>query len=300
MYQRNYACDNIIQTYFGTQNFSVTGNEVTFKKHLYLCTLGQSLEMKSDIENRRSANTFGDLVWQLNEIWPTGGWGSLEYGTPLPGQVLGGRWKPLHYLMKSILYHDNIVACGVDGHCYVRNDGLTSTASKVIISILRFIDGSISAVSSTLITIPVGKGYIQWFCASGDSVCPSYDTLLTQANCKNGVADCLILASVLDTSGAALSENVVLLTAPFNLKLPTAKVNATVSGNPPSVTLTSDAAALYVTLTTESPGRFSDNVVYLLPNQRTVITFIPFGTVDINLFNSTLRVEHLQQYLTPL
>jgi len=33
------------------------------------------------------------MVWQLNEIFPTGGWGSLEYGSargPTPGQVLGG------------------------------------------------------------------------------------------------------------------------------------------------------------------------------------------------------------------
>ena len=36
--------------------------------------------MKSNIENRRSGNTFGTIIWQLGEIWPTGGWGSLEYG----------------------------------------------------------------------------------------------------------------------------------------------------------------------------------------------------------------------------
>lgn len=24
---------------------------------------------------------FGTVTWQLNEIWPTGGWGSIEYGT---------------------------------------------------------------------------------------------------------------------------------------------------------------------------------------------------------------------------
>ena len=33
--------------------------------------LGQALEMKSNVETRRSSNQFGVIVWQLNEIWPT-------------------------------------------------------------------------------------------------------------------------------------------------------------------------------------------------------------------------------------
>lgn len=36
------------------------------------CMLGQALEMKSNIETRRSTNQFGIIIWQLNEIWPTG------------------------------------------------------------------------------------------------------------------------------------------------------------------------------------------------------------------------------------
>jgi beta-mannosidase len=60
---------------------------------------------------------------QLNEIWPTGGWGSLEYGTPsVQGQVVGGRWKPLHYLLKSSTFADVLVACGADGQCFLKND----------------------------------------------------------------------------------------------------------------------------------------------------------------------------------
>jgi hypothetical protein len=36
------------------------------------------------------------MTWsRYNEIWPTGGWGSIEYGSAVPGQVEGGRWKPL-------------------------------------------------------------------------------------------------------------------------------------------------------------------------------------------------------------
>jgi hypothetical protein len=96
---------------------------------------------------------------QLNEIWPTGGWGSLEYGTPtLPGQVcghrmrtallvvsvsllgsvaislsfcltvslsvdeqvVGGRWKPLHYWLRNSAFADVMVTCGGDGVCFIK------------------------------------------------------------------------------------------------------------------------------------------------------------------------------------
>ena len=115
MAERNYDCDPLISKFFGAEAASVavlnTTGEVAFKRQLYQCQLAQALEMKSNIEHRRSGNTFGILVWQFNEIWPTGGWGSVEYGTPVAGQVLGGRWKPLHYLYESHLYADVMCAC---------------------------------------------------------------------------------------------------------------------------------------------------------------------------------------------
>jgi hypothetical protein len=72
MAQRNYPCDNIILQYFGPTNFDAVG-EAAFKKDLWQCMLGQALLLKSVIEVRRSTNQYGHLIWQLNEIWPTGG-----------------------------------------------------------------------------------------------------------------------------------------------------------------------------------------------------------------------------------
>ena len=70
MAQRNYPCDNIISVYWGEQDLNATGASA-FQKQLYQCLLGQALEMKSNIEVRRSTNEFGTLLWQLNEIWPS-------------------------------------------------------------------------------------------------------------------------------------------------------------------------------------------------------------------------------------
>ena len=103
--------------------------EQVFKKQLWQCMMGQALEMKSNIETRRATNTFGITVWQYNEIWPTGGWGSIEYGCPsCPGQVVGGRWKPLQYFYAQSVLTDVTVACGTfqsgerKWKCYVKND----------------------------------------------------------------------------------------------------------------------------------------------------------------------------------
>lgn len=142
MTQRNYACDAGIRKFMGNATalriLYGTG-EHELKAQTYLCQLVQALDQKSAIEGRRGANQFGALVWMLNEIWPTIGWGSLEYGSQgfTPGQVSGGRWKPMHYFYKSSLMQDVMATCGLKYHghdewvCYIKNDGVKAFAGKV-------------------------------------------------------------------------------------------------------------------------------------------------------------------------
>jgi hypothetical protein len=33
------------------------------------------------VEVLRAGNSWGALTWQLGEVWPTGGWGVVEYGS---------------------------------------------------------------------------------------------------------------------------------------------------------------------------------------------------------------------------
>eukprot|EP01043_Picozoa_sp_COSAG02_P078042 COSAG02_NODE_17380_length_1008_cov_1.160616_1_plen_90_part_00 len=66
--------DNLISYYFDLNNTEVDSvGEEAFKKQLYQCMISQALELKGDIETRRAGNTYGIIVWQFNEIWPTGG-----------------------------------------------------------------------------------------------------------------------------------------------------------------------------------------------------------------------------------
>jgi hypothetical protein len=59
--------------------------------------------------------TYFIIILTFVDFIITGGWGSLEYGSEVAGQVVGGRWKPIHYWMRKSLFTDVLIACGVDG-----------------------------------------------------------------------------------------------------------------------------------------------------------------------------------------
>jgi hypothetical protein len=62
MAQRNYAVDNIVVATANTpwpSGFDNATGELPLKKNLYFAMLGQALFVKSAIEGRKSANSFG-------------------------------------------------------------------------------------------------------------------------------------------------------------------------------------------------------------------------------------------------
>ena len=68
MAERNYPCDNLIDVYFNKKDnawFNATG-EAVFKQQLYQCMLGQALEMKSNIETRRSMNQVRSFITYIS------------------------------------------------------------------------------------------------------------------------------------------------------------------------------------------------------------------------------------------
>merc|ERR1712110_929081 len=105
-----------------------------------------------------------------------------------------------------------------------------------------------------------------------------------------------MLVVVEDSSGVVVCDNSVVFTAPKNMSLPKAHVSAAVVDAPSSdgsvdIHLTSDAFALYVTLTTLAQGRFEDNAFVMLPGTKT-LKFIPFTGFDITELRQSLRLEH--------
>lgn len=89
-YYRNWPADLVMDAFFDKQDWNETG-ELAFKKQLYFSQLGQAFVQVRQIHEWRVSNVFGIMFWMYNEIWSTGGWGSIEYGGRTSGQISGGR-----------------------------------------------------------------------------------------------------------------------------------------------------------------------------------------------------------------
>lgn len=289
--------------------------------------------MKSDIEVRRSRNEHGTLTWQLGEIWPTGGWGSLEYGTVgwLDGQVLGGRWKPLHHMLEQHLYRDVVAVCGADALCFVKNSNpLQPVFGKLHAVLFDIHTQKEIEISSSVIAVGAGPAAHR-FCLGDPSAqhdCPPYTAILAKHQ-RTSVSSLVILRlGVTSSQDVTVSEeNVVFIVPPANMTIPASTVAHNVSQPHPCSLLPGDvcstviclpplrhdllctrshalqvllyvssAPAMFVSLVTKEQGRFLRNNMLLTTGEH-VVEFLHLGEPQGALLQETIRVEHLYQYV---
>lgn len=309
MYERNNAADNEIVTFFAVnypEDFE-TASELNLKKQLYLAMIAQALIVKSDISTRRSRNSFGTVVWQHNEVWPTGGYGSIEYGSTssTKGQVIGGRWKPLHYFYKDHLFTDLFVSCSFDARCFVKNDNPLKVMYVVLILKLMNIDTSLETIiQSRTIELKNGltKDATKWFCASSldsnPNNCAPWDSFLPTYDCS--INNCILLATIESLNGDSIYNSFELLAPPKLMILPKANVTFDIKCDSDigttEINVFTDQFALFVGLTTEANGRFDQNFFLLPAGQIKKILFSPFGHLDCNLLLESTRIEHVALY----
>ena len=102
----------------------------------------------------------------------------------------------------------------------------------------------------------------------------------------------VLVATIQNTSGHVVHRNTMPLSPPTHMRLMNANVTVHVEGL--RVTVTSDAPALFVVLTTAAQGRFEDNAFLLKGGSRT-LDFIPFMSDQEDTLRRTVRVEHLAE-----
>lgn len=197
---------------------------------------------------------------------PTGGWGSIEYGNPaMPGQILGGRWKPLQYMFKQSIFADVMATCAGSGLCYLKNDAPRPFVGRVTLNITEFATGKVDTVLETDVQLGAGAGAMHWFeCAAVASAA---------AAGHKGVLEAIVTAS----DGTVASSNTVAFATPGEMALRPASLTVsaikaadTRAANSTAGTRTrmfaeihGSAVAMYTTLTTLAHGRFADNAFLL-------------------------------------
>lgn len=207
------------------------------------------------------------------------------------------------------------IACGVYGStsagCFARNDdplhALDAIATVTVVRVSGA--GAVVFSNTTSVTLGPGAAAVQWWClgsGSVDSACESMADFLTRIGCSSAGTDCVLFESLADAAtGSTIVSSFELLGIPGALELADPQLTWTVAPVPNAdgsvnVTVVASAApAAFVTLTTQAQGRFSDNSFWVGPTAgaMTTVAFLPFGLLDFELLTSTLRVEHLAQYL---
>ena len=102
-----------------------------------------------------------------NEIWATSGWGSIEYSYG-DGQVEGGRWKALHYILQSSTFTDNLCTCTAGAGCFLTNDSPFAFEGSVKLQLLNTMSGAKSETTRNVSIGATGERLL-WFCAEGNA-----------------------------------------------------------------------------------------------------------------------------------
>lgn len=212
------------------------------------------------------------------------------------GQVIGGRWKPLHYMLESCLFKDVFVACGREGQCYVRNDGRDPINASVSLRVVDVGSGHVKPIGaqSVQVNLAAGPSALYWMCAgdgSSASPCTNWSVLLQEAGCSVGSTfSCMLEAQVLSNDGRLLALNPSLL-APASSYLSSLSAGPAIlaavespappAGHPIAITITCKAPAMCESPLHQQPSVSSDAMLLhvchpLLPCARSLFSKLHF------------------------
>lgn len=238
----------------------------SFESLLWLSQILQGMAMKYAVEGwrRNMPRSMGALYWQLNDMWPAPSWSSLDWK---------GNWKALHYMARR--FYAPLLLTGVE-------DQAGGTVQVHLTNDQRAVGaGTVEYV----VTNARGKVLEQGDFAA--SVAAGSTAIVGTVDARrwlesHSARDVLVWLS-LRVGDAVISEDVVMFARPKHLELakPTISVSAQQVGEGTfDVTLTTDAAALYVWL--ELPGaKFSDNFVHLRPGATKTIRVTAADVTDL-------------------
>jgi beta-mannosidase len=202
----------------------------------------------------------------------------------------------VHYFYKSSLMRDVMATCGDHSRtkngtsaCFVSNHGAGTTFSGTVTLTAydHFGTGAGAVVVSKPVEMLAGPGALEWFNAD-----------LPPGNTSS------IISTVHNAEGEVMSEHMVQLVKPMELRVPLAELSFKIAPTAKKdgtidIAVSSTKVALWVTLTTLAQGRFSDNA-FLLPATSRTIQFVPnspsTAATDLQVLKASLRIEDFSMY----
>ncbi|WP_322890371.1 MULTISPECIES: beta-mannosidase [unclassified Yoonia] len=238
-----------------------------FDDFVYLSQIQQGLAIKTAVTHWRSLkpHCMGTLIWQLNDTWPVCSWASLDHG---------GDWKLLHHMALAFYAPVLVTAVPVGDRIVLRGINDSAGARQV-------------QVTAQAIT-PAGARRDLW--AGGQSIgAEAVD--LHSLPLADLAPDEMLTFHWQDDSGASGRD--IHAPRPFkSYDLVAPELTMLLDGL--SVTLTTQNLALFVALEADVAGRWSGNVLHLLPSETRTLTFTPADPASTPQF--TLRDLHSATY----
>ena len=223
-----------------------------FGNFVYLSQVQQGIAIRTAVEYWRSLkpHCMGALYWQLNDTWPCASWSSLDHG---------GAWKALHFMARRFYA---AAACFIvpqqDGSAEIR--AVNDTGAKLAFTV------RLRAVST--------RGQMRDI-ARFDGVCGLEEAVGLGRASAPAPDEFLFLDFEASNGATGRSHWSPERYKRHDLTNPGLSLQATRDGADWLVDISAAGLALYVTAEADCPGRFSDNVLDLLPGETARIRFTP-------------------------
>ncbi|MGI9255533.1 MAG: beta-mannosidase [Salinispira sp.] len=248
-HQRNTRGNNIIMSTL-IDYFRMPKN---FEQTLYLSQVQQALAMKMAVEywrSRRPVN-MGALYWQLNDVWPTASWSSIEHG---------GRWKVLHYAAARFFAPVWLAMYEKDGAVQVHglNDAAHEAGGTLELRVYHF--------NGTLLRSFVMEDVF----VDADSAALLWQMQRSELEAQSDNPEHMFLHARWEAG----AENSIFLSHPRNCYPEKSRVSITKGSSRGSFVLSADRPAFFVFPECDAPGHFSDGAFTLLPGEPREIRFL--------------------------
>jgi len=262
IYAKRYAADPKIES----------DHTDALDRWIYLTQLTQAEGLREALERHRFSRgkTSGSLYWQLNDVWPTVSWSTVDHA---------GRWKLAHHAVSHANQPQRVLIDRTDLDS-LRTAWINSSNQHIQgVVTLECIDWSGTIMHSAQITCdapPFSEQEKNW---------GALPTWITRSDRQ------ALRWKWESVDGRIIDHGVQRFAKPSELQLPEARVSFEKEGQ--GITLTTDSVAYGVQLTSSIPGRFSSNGMTLVPHEAVWIEFFP---EQKGAKMGDITVRHLAQF----